>query len=99
MKLLSVNVSPPREIVHAGKAVATGIFKQPVAGRIMLGTLNLAGDGQADLVAHGGLYKAAYAYPVEHYDYWKRTLGRADLSFGQFGENFTVAGSPEIWGV
>jgi MOSC domain-containing protein YiiM len=61
----------------------------------MLGTLNLDGDGQADLVGHGGIYKAAYAYSVENYEYWKRELRRADLPFGQFGENFTVEGMSE----
>jgi MOSC domain-containing protein YiiM len=95
MKLLSVNVSPPREVAHNGNMVATGIFKRPIAGRVMLRTLNLDGDGQADLVGHGGIYKAAYAYSVENYEYWKRELGRADLSFGQFGENFTVEGMTE----
>jgi MOSC domain-containing protein YiiM len=95
MKLLSVNVSPPREVVYGSKAVTTGIFKEPIHGRIMLGTLNLVGDGQADLVGHGGVYKAAYAYSVENYEYWKRELGRADLAFGQFGENFTVEGMLE----
>jgi MOSC domain-containing protein YiiM len=95
MKLLSVNVSPPRNVVHGSETVTTGIFKEPVEGRIMLRTLNLDGDGQADLVGHGGIYKAAYAYPVENYEYWKRELGRADLAFGQFGENFTVEGMTE----
>src|SRR3712207_9343386 len=95
MKLVSVNVSPPAEVVHGGKTVTTGIFKEPVDGRVMLGTLNLDGDGQADLVGHGGIYKAAYAYSVENYDYWKRELGRTDLTFGQFGENFTVEGMLE----
>lgn len=95
MKLLSVNVSPPREIVHEDNTVTTGIFKEPVDGRIMLGTLNLNGDGQADLVGHGGIYKAAYVYSVENYEYWKRKLDRPDLAFGQFGENFTVEGMLE----
>ncbi len=90
MKLLSVNISPPKEVVHTGKTVTTGIFKTPVDGRIMLRKLNLDGDGQADLVGHGGIYKAAYAYSVENYDYWERELGRTDFAFGQFGENFTV---------
>jgi MOSC domain-containing protein YiiM len=90
MKLLSVNVSRPREVVRGGKTVTTGIFKEPVKGRVMLGALNLDGDGQADLVGHGGIFKAAYAYSIENYDYWKRELGREDLTFGQFGENFTV---------
>jgi MOSC domain-containing protein YiiM len=95
MKLLSVNVSRPREVAHGSKTVTTGIFKEPVEGRVMLGTLNLDGDGQADLVGHGGIYKAAYAYSVENYEYWKRELRREDLAFGQFGENFTVEGMPE----
>ena len=92
MKLLSVNVSLPREISHGGRTVTTGIFKQPVDGRVMLGTLNLEGDGQADLVGHGGVYKAAYVYSMENYAYWERELGRSDFGFGQFGENFTVEG-------
>lgn len=92
MKLLSVNVSLPKEVPYMGKTTTTGIFKEPVRGRIMLRTLNLDGDGQADLKAHGGMYKAAYVYSIENYDYWKRELGRTDFSFGQFGENFTVEG-------
>jgi MOSC domain-containing protein YiiM len=95
MKLLSVNVSPPTEVVHGGKTVTTGIFKEPVEGRVMLRTLNLDGDGQADLTGHGGIYKAAYAYSVENYDHWGRELGRTDFAFGQFGENFTVEGMLE----
>jgi MOSC domain-containing protein YiiM len=95
MKLLSVNVSPPTEVVHGGKTVTTAIFKEPVDGRGMLRTLNLDGDGQADLIGHGGICKAAYAYSVENYDYWKRALGRIDFAFGQFGENFTVEGMLE----
>jgi MOSC domain-containing protein YiiM len=95
MKLLSVNVSRPREVAHGSETVTTGIFKEPAEGRVMLGTLNLDGDGQADLVGHGGIYKAAYAYSVENYEHWKRELGREDLAFGQFGENFTVEGMPE----
>jgi MOSC domain-containing protein YiiM len=95
MKLLSVNVSPPKEVTNGGRTVTTGIFKEPVDGRVMLGTLNLDGDGQADLVGHGGAYKAAYAYSVENYDYWMRELGRTDFTIGQFGENFTVEGMLE----
>jgi MOSC domain-containing protein YiiM len=95
MKLLSVNVGLPTEIPYRDKTITTGIFKEPVRGRIMLRTLNLDGDGQADLVGHGGIYKAAYAYSVENYDYWKRELDRSDFAFGQFGENFTVEGMLE----
>jgi len=95
MKLISVNVSKPREIPYREGAVRTGIFKDPVAGRVRLGRQNLEGDGQADLSVHGGVEKAVYAYPVEHYDYWKRELGRTELPFGQFGENLTVQGMQE----
>ena len=92
MKLLSVNVSQPKEVLHNGKRIKTGIFKEPVSGRTMMRRLNLDGDGQGDPRVHGGIHKAVYVYPVEHYDYWKRELGRADLTYGQFGENLTVAG-------
>ena len=92
MKLLSVNVSLPREISHKGRTVTTGIFKEPVADRVMLRELNLDGDGQADLIGHGGVYKAAYVYSHEHYDHWAKELGRDDFAFGQFGENLTVEG-------
>ncbi len=95
MKLLSVNVSLPRDVPHMGKTVSTGIFKEAVTGRLILRTLNLEGDGQADLENHGGVYKAVYAYTVEHYDHWKRELRRSDLAPGQFGENFTVEGMAE----
>ena len=92
MKLLSVNVSLPREIHHNRKTVTTGIFKQPLDGRVALRQMNLDGDGQADLVAHGGIYKAAYVYSIENYDHWKKELRQDDFTMGQFGENFTVDG-------
>lgn len=92
MKLLSVNVSLPKEVQYEGRTTMTGIFKEPVSGRVMLRTLNLDGDGQADLKNHGGTYKAAYVYSIENYDYWKRELGRTNFTVGQFGENFTVEG-------
>lgn len=95
MKLLSVNVSLPKEVPQNGKPVRTGIFKEAVGGRVMLRKRNLDGDAQADLRAHGGRYKAAYAYPYEHYAYWLEALNREDFSFGQFGENFTVQGMTE----
>lgn len=95
MKLLSVNVSRPRIILQDGRPISTGIFKQPVKGRVMLKTLNLEGDRQADLNVHGGPDKAAYAYSFDHYEYWSRELGRNDFKFGQFGENLTVSGLTE----
>ncbi len=92
MTLRSVNVSMPKEVVHRGKTVTTGIFKEPVAGRVMLRRLNLDGDGQADLWGHGGSFRAVYVYSIENYAYWERELGRSDFVVGQFGENFTVEG-------
>jgi MOSC domain-containing protein YiiM len=68
MKIVSVNVGLPREVNWQGKVVTTGIFKEPVQGPVIVRTLNLDGDGQADLTAHGGSSKAVYAYPSEHYD-------------------------------
>ncbi len=93
--LLSVNVSGPKEIRYKGRTVRTGIFKQPVKGRVLLRRLNLEGDGQADLSVHGGIHQAVYVYPSEHYHYWEGQLARKDFSYGQFGENLTVAGMLE----
>lgn len=92
MRLISVNVGLPRVVTLKGDPVSTGIFKEPVAGRVMLRTLNLDGDRQADLSVHGGPSKAVYAYPSEHYDFWKRELPGLKLPWGMFGENFTSAG-------
>ncbi|HXG95318.1 MAG TPA: MOSC domain-containing protein [Blastocatellia bacterium] len=92
MKVISVNVGLPREVEWKGRTVTTGIFKEPAAGRVRLRRLNLDGDGQADLAVHGGRDKAVYAYPVEHYDYWRRQLPEMDLPFGMFGENLTIEG-------
>jgi len=72
--------------------VTTGIFKEPVEGRVALRKLNLDGDRQADLTVHGGEFKAVYCYPLEHYDYWKKELPGRELPMGSFGENFTTEG-------
>ena len=92
MKLISVSTGLPREVIWHGRSVTTGIFKQPVEGRIVLRNLNLDGDRQADLMVHGGQYKAVYCYPIAHYEYWKRELSRRELPMGMFGENFTIDG-------
>ncbi|HEX9271988.1 MAG TPA: MOSC domain-containing protein [Candidatus Binatia bacterium] len=92
MKLISVNVGLPRVVMSNGDPVSTGIFKESVAGWVMLRTLNLDGDRQADLSVHGGPSKAVYIYPSEHYDYWKQELPEMVLPWGMFGENFTSAG-------
>jgi MOSC domain-containing protein YiiM len=92
MKILSVNVGLPREVTWQGELVTTGIFKEPVKTPLMMRTLNLDGDGQADLTVHGGASKAVYAYPSEHYGYWRTELPGVDLPWGMFGENFTTEG-------
>src|SRR5947207_924159 len=85
----------PREVEWHGKTVLTSIFKEPVAGRVQVGRLNLAGDQQSDLSVHGGIDKAVYAYPSEHYAFWGEELPGIDLPWGVFGENLTVEGLSE----
>jgi MOSC domain-containing protein YiiM len=92
MKLISVCVGEPREVDWKGKPVTTGIFKKPVDGRVMMRSLNLDGDRQADLTVHGGIEKAVYAYPMEHYAYWRQEFPDEALPWGAFGENLTVEG-------
>ena len=92
MKIISLNVGLPRLVLRNGEPVSTGIFKEPVAGRVMMRTLNLNGDRQSDLSVHGGPEKAVYLYPSEHYDFWKRELPDMELPWGMFGENFTTTG-------
>ena len=92
MKLVSVNVGLPRDVPWLGKTVRTSIWKSPVEGRIHVAKLNLDGDRQSDLSVHGGPEKAVYAYPAEHYAYWRKELPDADLPWGAFGENFTTQG-------
>jgi MOSC domain-containing protein YiiM len=91
-KLLSINVSLPKEIDFEGQKVTTGIFKEPIEGRIMLRTLNLDGDEQADLTVHGGPDKAVCAYPIEHYEFWRKVYPDIEMPNGMFGENFTTEG-------
>ncbi len=95
MKLISLNVARPRLALYKGATINTGIFKQPVSGPVPLRTLNLDGDRQADLSVHGGPYKAVYAYPSEHYPFWRDELPGVDLPWGMFGENFTTEGLTE----
>lgn len=92
MKIISVNVGLPRLVLRNGEPVSTGIFKEPVAGRVRMRTLNLDGDRQSDLSVHGGPEKAVYVYPSEHYEFWKRELPDMDLPWGMFGENLTTTG-------
>jgi MOSC domain-containing protein YiiM len=92
MKIVSLNIGLPREVQWKGETVTTGIFKNPVKGSVMLRTLNLDGDRQADLSVHGGVSKAVYAYPSEHYEFWKKEFPDMRLPYGMFGENFTTEG-------
>ena len=92
MRLISVNVGLPREVSWQGGTVTTGIFKQPVAGRVRVRQLNLDGDRQADLDVHGGPSKAVYVYPSEHYPYWRDKFPDIEMPWGMFGENFTLEG-------
>lgn len=95
MRIISLNVGRPRLVVWEGRTVSTGIYKTPVAGRVVLRTLNLDGDRQADLTVHGGPDKAVYSYPSEHYGRWRGELPDMELPWGMFGENFTVEGLDE----
>jgi MOSC domain-containing protein YiiM len=89
--IISVNAGAVRTVERGGKQIATGIFKEPVAGRVRLRGVNLDGDDQADRGVHGGHDKAAYAYASEDYDWWMSELGRA-CAPGTFGENLTTRG-------
>src|SRR5262245_23660755 len=91
-RLLSVNVGLPRDIAWRGRTIHTGVWKDPVQGRRMVRRLNIDGDGQGDLGGHGGEQRAVFVYQIESYRYWEDRLGRRDLTYGQFGENFTIEG-------
>ncbi len=95
MRILSLNVARPRLTIYKGTTINTGIFKKPVSGRVKLRTLNLDGDQQADLSVHGGPFKAVYAYPSEHYAYWRHDLPASELPWAAFGENLTTEGLSE----
>ncbi len=91
-RLLSVNVGLPKEIAWRGRTVRTGIWKVPVAGRRRVRCLNIDGDGQGDLLGHGGEQRAVLVYQTDSYRHWENRLHRGDFTLGQFGENFTVEG-------
>jgi len=92
MQVVSVNTGLPREVEWRGERVLTSIFKAPVAGRVRIRALNLDGDRQSDLSVHGGVYKAVYAYPSEHYAFWRGAFPGVELGWGAFGENLTTHG-------
>jgi len=85
-------VGEPREVAWRGKTVRTGIFKSPVEGPAAVRGESLAGDGQADLIVHGGPAKAVYAYPSEHFHFWREAYPEVAIGPGAFGENLTLAG-------
>src|SRR3989475_3465849 len=86
---------PAEDSRMAGRKVTTAIFKEPVEGRVRIRRTGLVGDRQADPSVHAGPTKAVYAYPSEHYPFWRRELGQADLPWGSFGENLTTEGLDE----
>src|SRR5262245_6736101 len=94
-RLVSLNVGLPADHAWEGRTVRTGIWKRPVTGRRMVRRLNIDGDGQGDLKAHGGVHRAVYVYQLDSYSFWERELGRTGFEMGQFGENFTVDGLPD----
>ena len=91
MKILSINTSPPKKINFKNKIVNTSIFKEPKNDELSVTKNGLEGDRQADLLAHGGINKAIYAYSYKHYEYWSNFL-RKDFSeeYGLVGENLTI---------
>jgi MOSC domain-containing protein YiiM len=93
--LVSIAVGTPTEVRWNDEIVLTSIFKTAVTGRVWVGTINIAGDDQSDRTVHGGLEKAVYAYPSEHYPAWQKELGTATLPWASFGENLTTRGLRE----
>src|SRR3954470_18965864 len=95
MKVVALSVGGPREVAWDGQTILTSIFKTPVERRLRVSTLNFEGDEQSDLSVHGGVDKAVYVYPSEHYEPWRRELPDAELSWAAFGENLTTEGLSE----
>ena len=106
MKLISVNRAQASKVRIDGRMVCTAIGKRQVVGPVAVHPLGLDGDEQADLSRHGGLSKAVYAFPHEHYAFWQTVRAQAGvalwdepLAFGALGENLTVTGLSEdrLW--
>ena len=95
MKLLSVNIGQPKEVVYQGKTLKTGIYKYPVSHAVNVHKIGVTGDVQVDTKYHGGVEKAVYIYPAEHYDFWKNELPETDFPLGAFGENLTITGATD----
>jgi MOSC domain-containing protein YiiM len=99
MRIAALSVGLPREVPWRGMSIQTSIFKSPVNRRLRVSTLNIEGDEQSDLTVHGGVDKAVYVYPSEHYAYWRGELPGVDLPWGVFGENLTTEGLGEDVGI
>ncbi len=106
LTLCSVQVAQARKVMIAGRAILTAIHKTPVSGPVGVAPLGLHGDEQADLSVHGGLEKAVYAYPAEHYAFWRAARHSAglatidtELPHGSMGENLTLSGllESDLW--
>ena len=104
--VLSVNIGTARRLQTQGRSVLSAIGKRAVQGAVPVGRLGLLGDEQADLSVHGGLSKALYAYPFEHYAYWQTqrrvhnvSLFDEVLPHGFLGENLTLEGllESDVW--
>jgi MOSC domain-containing protein YiiM len=99
--LVSIQVGKPQRLIHERERDSypeeweTAIYKYPVQGPVWVGSTNVEGDGQADLRAHGGPDQAVMAYSADHYPEWRATLNLPELSYGAFGENFTISGITE----
>lgn len=92
MKLVSVNVGQPRSVQWRGETIQTSIWKSPVAGRVRVTKQNVDGERQSDPSVHGAPDMTVYAYPSEHYAFWRKELPDAELPWGAFGENFSSEG-------
>src|SRR5206468_1804673 len=95
MRVVSVNIALPKRVLYKGRTVSTAIFKEPVAGKIRVRAIGLQGDAVADPRVHGAPMKAVYAYPSEHYAFWRREFPAMELPWGMFGENLTTEGLRE----
>ena len=110
-RILSINTAAATPLDINGKRVLTAIGKRAASTlddprRIAVQPLGLAGDEQADLTVHGGLSKAVYAYPIEHYAFWQTVRAQAQaagwgepLPHGMLGENLTIEGllEADVW--
>ncbi len=94
VSIVSINIGKPKDVPYQRKEIYTAIFKHAVEDPVFLSTVNFAGDGQGDLINHGGIDKAVCVYPYEHYPYWEKQLDRK-LTYGAFGENITTLGMTE----